>query len=181
MERMHRFVDSLGKLDRKARAELRRSLAFEPATYPPAYPYVEPFVARDDERRWFYLLAGLYALHGQGSLPPSGVAEGRSEGQGPTLGSAAAELYVKRGRSPSIEQRFVVLLDADSEQLPHRLRQMVTLLRTEQVSLDWRQLLKDLLYWNHERRFVQQRWAKGFYRVPQNDEAPENNKGGSDT
>ncbi len=159
MDWIHDFVASLGGLDRGALAELRRSLAFEPGTYPPAYPYVERYVAHshDRERRWFYLLAGLY------SLERSSGGTGAADAPERTLGASVVTLFGKRGQIPSIEQRFIVLLDADDEQLPHRLRQMVTLLRSEAIPIHWAQLLRDLLAWSHPHRYVQQRWARDFY------------------
>ncbi|MEW5826366.1 MAG: type I-E CRISPR-associated protein Cse2/CasB [Candidatus Bipolaricaulota bacterium] len=166
MEHARRFVAWLEKLDRAANAELRRSLAFEPGAYPRVYPYVEPFI-RKGGRRALYLVAGLHALYRQAGGCASGSGGGNRE---VGLGTAAAELYARRQRSPSIEARFVALLDADSEQLPHRLRHMVTLLRSEQISLDWPRLLKDLLGWEDETRQVQQWWARDFYRATAPDE-----------
>jgi len=164
MERHLQFVAFLRRLDRKALAELRRSLAFDPGTYPRVFPYVEPFISRESERRSFYLLAGLFALHpdGGGSL---GTDSGSATRKRTSLGEVVAQLYAQRDRSRSIEQRFITLLDADQDQLPHRLRQMISLLKAEQIPVDWGQLLGDLLYWASERRTVQQRWARDFYRV----------------
>ena len=156
MERYMQFVAFLRRLDRKALAELRRSLAFDPGTYPRVFPYVEPFISRESERRGFYLLAGLFALHPDG---------GAGAGEKTSLGDAVAHLYAQRDRNTSIEQRFITLLDADRDQLPHRLRQMISLLKAEQIPVDWEQLLSDLLYWASERHTVQQRWARDFYRV----------------
>jgi len=161
MEAIPEFVQSLGSLGRGPLAELRRSLAFEPGTYPPAYPYVERYVRRERDRPWFYLAGGLFALGGEEgrSVPPP------AEGRAPSFGSAVAELYSRRDQSASIEHRFVALLDADEEQLPHRLRQMVTLLVGEGVPIAWTQLLTDLVRWTDDRRYIQQRWARDFYRV----------------
>lgn len=163
MDRTTVFVEWLRGLDRKAFAELRRSLAFEPGTYPPVYPFVERYVAHECERWCFYLHAGLFALFAAGDAITEG--KGQDENQrAPSLGGAVAELHARRDRSPSIEHRFIALLDADEEQLPHRLRQMVALLQGEGIRIYWVQLLKDLLAWTHDRRYVQQRWAREFYR-----------------
>lgn len=83
-----------------------------------------------------------------------------------TLGHAIAQLYLARGQSKSIEQRFIGLLDADEEQLPYRMRQMMQLLKSgDGVQIYWSELLRDLLAWNHERKPVQQKWARAFYRT----------------
>lgn len=83
-----------------------------------------------------------------------------------TLGHAIAQLYLARDQSKSIEQRFITLLDADEEQLPYRLRQMMQLLKSEDgIQIYWSELLRDLLAWNYEGKPVQQKWARAFYRT----------------
>lgn len=82
------------------------------------------------------------------------------------MGHAIAQLYLAREQSKSIEQRFVALLDADEEQLPYRLRQMVRLIKSQDgIRIYWSELLRDLLAWNRERKPVQQKWARAFYRT----------------
>lgn len=166
------FVRHLTTRDRAGFAELRRSLAFEPGTHAPAFRHVEPFAANlryDWDRTAYYLVAGLFALVERplepGENPPPASPSDR------TLGHAIWELYLRRDMPPSIEARFIALLDADDEQLPDRLRQTLSLLRAEGVSVPWAQLLGDLLAWNHPDRYVQRRWARAFYQrtAPQPD------------
>lgn len=146
-------LESCSANDTKVKAVLRRSLAFDPGEYPPAYPYVEPFV-KDEDNSWrrevHYLVAGLWAMHWR---------EGRS-GAAMSFGKACAVHY--DGGSASTERRFISLLDADRDQLPHRLRQMVALLKEQPI--DFSDLLKNLLYWNDERKRTQNAWARAFYR-----------------
>jgi CRISPR system Cascade subunit CasB len=154
---MSGFVEWLEKLnerDTRVRATLRRSLSFEPGAFPAAYPYVEPFLKGEDaqwRRQVHYLVAGLWAQH-RGDGGP----EGRS------LGAACAAFAAGKAGSDSTERRFIALLDADRDQLPHRLRQMVALLKG--VPPDWDSLLRDLLAWTIPERPVQNRWARDFYR-----------------
>jgi CRISPR system Cascade subunit CasB len=154
---MSGFIEWLADLngkDTKVRAILRRSLAFDPGTFTPAYPYVEPFL-RDEGNSWrrkmFYLVAGLWAAHWR---------EGEREKPMP-LGKACAGHHVASG-STSTERRFITLLDADSDQLPHRLRQMIALLKDQ--SIDFDDLLKRLFYWNDDQKRTQITWARDFYR-----------------
>ncbi len=49
MSRFIEWLEGLNKKDTKVRAVLRRSLAFEPGTFVPAYPYVEPFVKGESD------------------------------------------------------------------------------------------------------------------------------------
>jgi CRISPR system Cascade subunit CasB len=141
--------------DGKVRAVLRRSLSFDPGTHVLAYPYVEPFLKGDAEewrRQVHYLVAGLWAAHWR---------EGRA-GATTTLAKACAVHQIKSG-SASTERRFINLLDADRDQLPHRLRQMIALLNEQ--PLDFQALLNDLLFWSRDDKRVQNNWARDFYRT----------------
>lgn len=154
---MSRFIDSLesrNDTDTKVRATLRRSLSFAPGAFVPAYPYVEPFV-KDTAHAWrreaHYLVAGLWAAHWR---------EGAG-GQAMPIGKACAVHQAATG-STSTERRFINLLDADTDQLPHRLRQMMALLKDQPIDFD--ALLKGLLYWNDDEKRTQNAWARDFYR-----------------
>jgi CRISPR system Cascade subunit CasB len=155
---MSGFITWLGDLnesDGKARAVLRRSLAFDPGQHIPAFPYVEPFL-KGEESGWrrdmHYLVAALWAAHWR---------EGRT-GAALPLARACAAHQLKSG-SASTERRFISLLDADREQLPHRLRQMVALLGEQPI--DFEALLNDLLSWNRDDKRTQNAWARDFYRA----------------
>lgn len=158
------FIDFLQRLagsNRGALAELRRSLTFAPGTAPRVFPYVEPFIAADDHsdsarRLAHYLVAGLYALHPQQ--------------QGVTLAKAMGTLYRKQEQSPSIEKRFIALLESEAETLAEPLRHCVTLLRSHDLAIDYQCLLSDLTYWLNPTRAdrldkLRRRWATDFYRA----------------
>lgn len=149
------WLEKLNETDSKAKAALRRSLAFDPGRYIPAFPYVEPFLkgAEDGWRRdMHYLVAALWALHWR---------EERS-GWALTLPRACAAHQLDRG-SASTERRFMSLLDSDPAQLPQRLRQMVALLGEQ--SIDFNDLLIDLLQWNREDKHIQNAWARNYFRA----------------
>lgn len=149
------WLENLNEKDTKVRAVLRRSLAFDPGTYVPAYPYVEPFVKGEDNsfrRMMFYLVAGLWATH---------WSDGRSGAPMP-IGKAAAAQQTE-SESTSTERRFINLLDSDFDQLPHRIRQMIALLKEQNIDFD--ALLKGLLYWNDDQKRTQNAWARDFYRT----------------
>lgn len=154
---MSEFIERLEAMNaenRRVRAVLRRSLAFEPGAYVPAYPYVERFV-RDQDAAWrremLYLVAGLWAEHWR---------EG-ARGRAMTIGEACAA-YQMQKKSASTESRFINLLDSDADQLPNRLRQMVSLLKD--YAIDFEGLLKGLQYWNGDQKRTQNTWARDFYR-----------------
>lgn len=155
-------LEKLGEQDRGAIATLRRSLGFPPGTYPPAYPHVERFVARDSSphegrRLALYVVAALYARH-----PKAG---------GQSFASAWGELARQPHRGDSIEKRFIALLGADAENLPDYLRQAVSLLAADGIGLDYAALLRDLSLWLNSRvdpeirDRIRQRWARDFYRA----------------
>lgn len=164
MNKIIEWLESLNEKDSKIRAVLRRSLAFDPGGYVPAFPYIEPFV-KDDDSMWrrdmLYLVAGLWAMHWR---------EGRT---GPLvrIGEACGE-FDKEKRSKmstedqrkltSTERRFINLLDADADQLPYRLRQMITLLK--EYPIDFEHLLQGLLSWDSRRKNTQNAWARDYYR-----------------
>lgn len=149
------WLEQLNETDSKARAVLRRSLAFDPGQHIPVFPYVEPFL-KGEESGWrrdmHYLVAALWAAHWR---------EGRT-GAALPLARACAAHQIKSG-SASTERRFISLLDADREQLPHRLRQMVALLGEQPI--DFEALLHDLLQWNRDDKGTQNSWARNFYRT----------------
>ena len=148
------WLEGLNEKDTKVRAVLRRSLSFDSGTYVHAYPYVEPFV-KDEDNSWrremYYLVAGLWASHWR---------EGKI-GQPLSFGKACAA-YWKDSGSESVERRFINILDADSDQLPYRLRQMIALIKEQ--AIDFEGLLKGLLFWNDDRKRTQNTWARDFYR-----------------
>jgi CRISPR system Cascade subunit CasB len=149
-----KWLEELNDKDTKVRAVLRRSLAFDPGGYVPAYPYVEPF-AKDEDNSWrrdmLYLVAGLWAGHWR---------EGRAGAPMP-IGKACAA-HQKASGSSSTERRFISLLDADADQLPHRLRQMIALVKEQ--AIDFNDLLKGLMHWNDDQKRTQNAWARDFYR-----------------
>lgn len=149
------WLEEMNDKDSRVRAVLRRSLAFDPGCFPSAYPYVEPFLKDDDSswrRKIYYLVAGLWAMHWR---------EGRG-GAALPLGKACAA-HQAATSSDSTERRFINLLDADRDQLPHRLRQLLTLLKEQTIDFD--AMLKGLLYWNDDQRRTQNAWARDFYRT----------------
>jgi CRISPR system Cascade subunit CasB len=99
-----------------------------------------------------YPTAGLWAAHWR---------EGCS-GEPTGIGKACQAVYSARDKSPSIERRFITLLDSDRDQLPHRLRQVVAMLKD--YPLDFEALLTGLLYWNDDRKRTQNAWARDFYQ-----------------
>jgi len=85
----------------------------------------------------------------------------RSERTGSTAGTDEQG----ESRESSIDKRFVALLDSsiESGELAYRLRQLVRLAASKEIGVNWLTLLEDLLWWNHEARYVQKRWARSYF------------------
>lgn len=85
--------------------------------------------------------------------------------------------FVKAEASDSFERRFLVLLDAQYDQLrdaldgtksgggelAYRLTQMVKLAASKEVGVNWAVLLADLCCWEWPGKPVQKKWARNFY------------------
>lgn len=150
------FVHYLERLrdkdDRGALAALRRGLGKSPGEAPGMYRYVVPWL-RADIRLWqeevFYIVASIFALHPQ----PGG------EG---SIGSAFYKLAAGRG-GESTERRFVALLNCHPDELKEHLRHAISLLKSENIPVDWHCLFQDLFNWRHPSRRVQKSWARDFW------------------
>jgi len=158
-DKVERFIGYLETLearkDRGVLAALRRCLAFDPEEFvdPRPYRYLGPFLEGSPwEQRAYWLTAGLYAFHPT-DRPGTDTAL--------DLPTALARLY--QDGQEAIEARFRALLEAAPDQLPDRLRRVVSIVRSKGLRLDYRALLRDLLAWGHPRRRVQRRWARAFY------------------
>jgi CRISPR system Cascade subunit CasB len=141
-------------------ALLQRSLCFPPGDYPPAYPYVEPFVhadspASDPFRLALYLVAGLFAANPHHA--PTRLAD--------CLGS-----LMSRCDGDNIEKRFINLLGAEADNVAEFLRPLNRLLAARGCALNYIFLLDDLTYWldpnaTERRDQIRQHWARHFYRA----------------
>lgn len=164
------FVNHLQRLskDLGAMATLRHSLTFPPGDYPRAYPFVERFVARDGHeldarRRARYAVAALFAAHPLGR-PQS-------------LAAALGQLMRDKQR-PSLEKRFIALLEADADSIMDHLRQAVSLLAADGMGYDHAALLADLEVALDDRAGPERRdklkrcWALDFYRTLQAEAEP---------
>jgi CRISPR system Cascade subunit CasB len=130
-------------------ARLKRSLS-DDGVAPSALREIGNFLSQDltpKQMETRLLLAALFAHY------PS---SGRNR-----MGRAM-QLLRKEGSS-SLDARISALIEAPREELPHRLRQMVQILESKDIGLDWYALLADLERWDHPDRFVQLRWARECY------------------
>ncbi|MBG0785444.1 MAG: type I-E CRISPR-associated protein Cse2/CasB [Anaerolineaceae bacterium] len=134
--------------DRGKLATLRRAIQDPIEAYPIVLPFLRVNVSNSELDR-YALLAALFALH-----PKSG-----------DTGNMGVHMRQAAGDSvEATERRFVNLLRSSLDDLPFLLRQSVSFIRSRDgVVINWEQLRKDLLYWDHPDRFVQKNWARGFW------------------
>lgn len=159
MTEQHAFVTYLIQRlagDRAALAALRRGLGQPPGSISEILPYVVPFVG-DDPSWWYektiYTVASLFGLH------PMHTGEGN-------MGDHLARL--KSDKKPSLERRFTSLLAAHPEELDVHLRRTISILKADDVAINWYQLFQDILWWGSETRRdrVRRNWARSFWREP---------------
>ena len=162
------FLARLGRLDPGGLAQLRRAsgqpLAEARSGYSVFFALLPPSVERAREQERYFLVATLYALTtrgGEHDRQHGGVSLGAA------LGWVRQALLAATGQRPdariSLDRRFAALCDADADQLPFRLRQIVRLLYAQGQTLDWARLLRDLDMWEHPEHRVQKRWTREYY------------------
>jgi CRISPR system Cascade subunit CasB len=168
MNKTENFVNHLEELvkkdDRATLARLRHSLAFPPGQYTQVFGFVERFTSSlfGWDREAYYLTAGLFATHPD-----------QTEDETETLGATFRRVYYERGESESIAKRFLALIDADPEQISERLRHAINLIQSHNFAVNYDLLLSHLTAWNSEKKWVQQRWARDFYRPLETPAKPE--------
>lgn len=162
------FVGRLTKLanpdnpDRAALAHLRRGLGEPPATTLSRVGWLFNGVPDDREDSALdaaILAAGLFAW-----------TKGRCEYTGNVNFGRAFGSGLDDDGKKQREKRFTAILDTPTADLPPALRQAISLI--EGVQLDWGQLILDLMNWDHEDRFVQKNWARGFWWTSTSTEQP---------
>jgi CRISPR system Cascade subunit CasB len=157
-----RFIEALVELyeqeGRAALAALRRGLGRPPGETIEMHPYVAPFTQRLSRKQEdaYYLIAALFGLY-------PGESWTSSKGRLYTNLGASFRWFANDSNSESVERRFVALLNAHTEDLSEHLRQTISLLKSQDIPVDWRQLLHDVINWDDDDRFVQRNWSKAFW------------------
>ena len=154
-QKTHPFVEYLETLreNRAALAALRRGLGQSPGTVASMYRYVVPWLP-ENAPPWseaaYYRIAALFAYH-----PDAG-------GTG-NMGAHFARARDPQRDNTAIERRFTALLAAHPDDLDVYLRQAVSFLKSNEVPVNWHQLLFDVLGWGSSSRYVQRQWASTFW------------------
>jgi len=154
------FIQKLSGLDAADRARLKRNAGKTVAEARGInlliYRLLPPGLTPAQEETYF-LVATLYPL----------AAEAKRGNLGVSLRQAQ-----KTTNRKGLDRRIEALLDAETSQLPFRLRQTIHYLQSNRVPVDWACLLTDLLQWNHPDRFVQKNWARAYYSTAEMNQNP---------
>ena len=167
-ERIAPFINYLGSLaregkeDRGALADLRSGLRTDPGQAPRMFKHVVPYLEEKHRNsdRWFYVVGAMFGAN------PRHV-KGNSIGK-------CFKLLSESG-SDSIEARFIALLGSHPDDLHKHLYHAIGLIRSKEIGLDYYKLLGDLINWNSSNHITQNKWARDYYRKPDNIEKGEDN------
>ena len=167
------FIQNLSQLDDGDRARLKRnagnSLAESHQVTLLFYQKIAPYGIQQWQEECYFLIATLYPFDKSQREKDRKTAKPKKEDKNEemavipttTLGSS-----FRRARSDQnqtgLDRRFSRLLDTDIEQLPFHLRQAIMRLTNAWVPINWEQLSKDILNWNHSSRYIQRNWARDY-------------------
>lgn len=164
-EAINYFVARLETLDAGGRARLKRNagrtLNESRDVYQVFFANL-PYGIQERDQENYFLIATLYAF-GTRRESPRPANPPRSMGASLRRVRQLIQANSNGDRSISLDKRFETLLDADREQLPFRLRQIISLLAAHDVAVDWRRLLQHVRAWEREDRFVQLAWARDYF------------------
>ncbi|MCG7540340.1 type I-E CRISPR-associated protein Cse1/CasA [Pseudoalteromonas sp. CO348] len=142
-------------------AALRKSLDLQKGSQLTAISYLGPLLSSEDERSKVQaFIAGLFASH----------AKVYQEAQHSSFGHIWYQADKDQRRGMSF--RFECLLEAKGEQLKQTLRQMVQILKSKDIAIDYRTLMEDLYHWDSDDKRIQLKWARDYWAKPtQSDES----------
>ena len=149
--------------DSGAKANLKRALSGEDRHVRQTYPLLLPYLGSIPEWQqdlWMFV-ACLSVYYPQDPEPdPRNFAQ------------SCLDLY-NSSESKGPERRFRALLDTDFVDLQSPITTLVRQFKSKKdkkITIYYPQLIADLCNWEHPDQFVQDRWARTFWRVPQSQE-----------
>ena len=149
--------------DRATLARLREGLREKDGRAMEMYPFIGRFLSEKSKPSYenaVFMVAALFAYYP--------TAKDTTDNLGASL-----RKYQQETKSDSVEKRFVALLNAEAEDLPTYLRQIIGLLKSKDIGVNWEQIFDGIQSWNSDKRFVQRKWAFGFWGSSVNDNQTE--------
>lgn len=168
-----KWLESLHRQeDRGTLAALRRGLMLEEQQLFEILGHIPSrFLSglRPGEERVYLMVASLYAFHPVSFTEPE-LAE-RRRNLGESLRRFAEATAQQGGGTEesgdllpeSLKRRMDALLSAPRADVFGHLRQIISLLKSQEIPVDWAQLLCDLSSWEAPGRPVQWQWSRSFY------------------
>ncbi|OHU85067.1 MULTISPECIES: type I-E CRISPR-associated protein Cse1/CasA [Pseudoalteromonas] len=142
-------------------AVLRKSLDLQKNSQLAAISYLGPLLANEDERSEVQaFVAALFASHP------------KVYQQSQHLSFGAVWYQADKDQRPGMSFRFECLLEAKGEQLKQTLRQMVQILKSKDIAVDYRTLMEDLYYWDSDDKRIQLKWARDYWAKPNQSTEP---------
>lgn len=177
--RHQNFVEYLMSLherdDRGALAHLRRGLGKPLGSVVDMFPYIVPWTHDlfEAQANMYYLVAALFAYHpmntdngnfGDTCLQISHSARSKhSKAQEGEQDKEKGKKY-DTPENDSLTKHFMALLNAHVDDLDVHLRRMIALAKSNDIPVNWAQLLDDICKWDHPERYIQRRWANAYWK-----------------
>lgn len=173
------WVEELCAKDPGARSALRSGLRKDLGKVPRMHKFVAPWLPEkdrsEDTERAYYTIAAMIASQPRtGSTTAQAKDEADTAAQGArygsSLGTALALAVVqapgreREMRENTAESALHLLTRQSVSGLHRRLPSSVGYLRELGVSVDWPQLLDDLMHWRRHSGRVSRRWLQDFYQ-----------------
>ncbi|CAO5183783.1 CRISPR system Cascade subunit CasB [Frankia sp. AiPs1] len=147
-----------------ALAAIRRGLGKRPGDVPELWPYTVPIIGgyAQAEPAVFHAFT-LFAAHQQSQSLPM---HARGHSFGAACHRLAAAVTKGGGNADTVTRRFVAAGSANTvDAFAVHARGLVTLLRGQQITLDYRQFVLDAHSWTHRGRLTitRRRWGRDYY------------------
>lgn len=160
LERATVYLDSIKKRvkdDTGAKATLKRALSGDSRHIRHTYPFLLPYLDGISERQqdiWIFVAClYLYTYHNQEKEPaPRNFAQSCLDLQ-------------NKVPSNGPERRFRTLLDTALVDIQSPITALVRQFKSQDVKVYYPQLITDLCNWDHPDQFIQDRWARTFWRA----------------
>jgi CRISPR system Cascade subunit CasB len=154
-------IDRNIKNDNGAKASLKRVLTGEPRHIRTVYSIVLPYLGGIEYNldEWIFVAALLAYYPQKLDRTPS-----------KNFGSSASGL-ASATNSEGADRRFRALLDTSLEDIRSPLSALIRQMKTKDITIDYPQLIVDLCGWDHPDQYVQDKWARSFwrYQAPKDD------------
>lgn len=161
LERQNRFLESLHKRianDKGAEADLKRALSGEAKHLRNIYSLILPYLGGISDWKQDNIWIPIACLS---VYYPQYLREKQNN-----FGYSCHQLANKT-ESKGIERRFRALLDTALADIKTPITALVRQMKSKEIAIDYPQLIYDFERWEHPDQYIQDKWARTFWGVPQ--------------